>query len=137
MAEPETMSVVKSGKSLAGMRCLVLDDEFLIALDIQSILENEGAAAVTCVSSADDALKALRDGGHFDLAILDLKLGAAAVTSAPVAEALSRRKIPFIFLTGLRTGDKNLENFPNVVVVEKPYQVSSLLKALVAATKRT
>ena len=35
MADSET--------SIAGKRCLVLDDEFLIALDIQQILETAGA----------------------------------------------------------------------------------------------
>jgi hypothetical protein len=41
---------------LSGKRCLVLDDEFLIALDIQQILERAGASHVTkrCVCSRSD-----------------------------------------------------------------------------------
>ena len=38
--------MVPSDTSLAGKHCLVLDDEFLIALDIQEILEAAGAAKV-------------------------------------------------------------------------------------------
>ena len=41
--------VAPSDLILAGKRCLVLDDEFLIALDIQEILEAAGVAQVVCV----------------------------------------------------------------------------------------
>ena len=45
--------------SLSGKRCLVLDDEFLIALDIQQMLERAGATEVICVASAAEALRLL------------------------------------------------------------------------------
>ena len=40
---------------LAGLTCLVLEDEFLIALDLQDILESAGAGAVACHADADEA----------------------------------------------------------------------------------
>ena len=45
-----------SNKLLIGKRCLVLDDEFLIALDIQQTLEFAGAAHVACVATVAEAL---------------------------------------------------------------------------------
>ncbi|MCF8477475.1 MAG: response regulator [Pseudolabrys sp.] len=120
---------------LAGLRCLVLDDEFLIALDIQTILESAGAASIVCAGSVEDAMTALADG-PFDVAVLDLKLGGAARTSTAVAEELVKRKVPFVFLTGMRAGDKNLKRFPHVAVVEKPYQAELLLDAILAASGR-
>ena len=41
----------ESGTLLSGKRCLVLDDEFLIALDIQQTLELAGAEYVAAAAS--------------------------------------------------------------------------------------
>jgi CheY-like chemotaxis protein len=49
----------KSDSLLSGKRCLVLDDEFLIALDIQQILERAGAMHVASVASATAAIEVL------------------------------------------------------------------------------
>ena len=73
---------------LAGLRCLVLDDELLIALDIQQILEAAGAAQVLCAGNAADAMAALRGGQVFDLAVLDVILGGAGANSNAVASML-------------------------------------------------
>ena len=111
--------------SIAGKRCLVLDDEFLIALDIQQILEAAGAASVICVANAER-----RAGGRceaaqtFDLAVLDVKLSGTTRTSLTVAAALDRtQSTPFVFLTGMRADDvQHAEQFPDAPVVEKPYR---------------
>ena len=112
--------------SLAGKRCLVLDDEFLIALDIQNILEVAGAV-VTCVADADEALTQLGGSKRFDLAIIDVMLGNM-VTSTAVTGRLIELGIPFVFLTGMRSDDVNLRH-PGVPVVEKPYVAEVLLRA--------
>lgn len=114
---------------IAGKRCLVLDDEFLIALDIQQILETAGAASVVSVGNAADALKALREGPRFDLAVLDVKLSAAE-SATTVATALMEQDTPFVFLTGMRGGDEHTRRFPNAPIVDKPYQAPMLLEAL-------
>lgn len=115
---------------LAGKRCLVLDDEFLIALDIQQILENAGAE-VTCISNADEAVKTLTEGTPFDLAVLDIKMaGGGGTNGMTVAALLSERGIPFVFLTGMRANSAEARNFPRAPVVEKPYQADVLLDAL-------
>ena len=65
-----------SDSLLNGKRCLVLDDEFLIALDIQQILELAGAKHVASVATASEAMELLRREPKFDIAVLDVKLGA-------------------------------------------------------------
>lgn len=115
---------------LAGMRCLVLDNEYLIALDIQIVLEAAGAAAVVCAANATDALAALDDDVGFDCAVLDLKLSDAAHTGVTVAGALSQRRIPFVFVTGITADDARFRTYPGVPVVEKPYQANQLLAAI-------
>jgi CheY-like chemotaxis protein len=114
--------------SLDGRRCLVLDDEFLIALDIQQILETAGAD-VTCVGDAAAALAALRDGA-FDIAVLDVKLSDAGGTSLSVAAVLAEQGTPFVFLTGMRGDDIHMRQFPNAPLVDKPYQAERLMEAL-------
>jgi hypothetical protein len=65
----QEMDVAEIKASVAGKRFLVLDDEFLIALDIQQTLEIAGAADVLCVAHADGALKELCNGSVFDCAV--------------------------------------------------------------------
>ncbi len=125
--------MAQSEPSLAGKRCLVLDDEFLIALDIQQILESAGAADVMCCGNAAEALAAVGSGPRFDLAVLDVKLSGETGTSLALAAALTDQHTPFVFLTGMRADDEHTRKFPDAPVVEKPYQVSALMHALLKA----
>jgi len=121
----------KSDVTLSGKRCLVLDDEFLIALDIQQVLEDCGADVV-CAGNVADALSAI-DGAGFDLGVLDLKLSGTPATSIAVAEALSARGTPIVFLTGMRGDDVHTARFPRAPVVIKPYETPLLLSAIARA----
>lgn len=113
---------------LAGKRGLVLEDEFLIALDLEELLQAAGAEIVA-MSRTEKALDALRDQGPWDFAILDRHLGNT--TSASVAAACADRNIPFVFLTGSRGSHGSQEALPAAPVVEKPYQPDALIKAVV------
>ena len=118
---------------LAGKFCLVLDDEFLIALDIEQILLAAGAAGVACFANAEDALAALRGGARIDVAVLDVLLYGAKQTALGVAAALQLQKTPFVFLTGVRGDDLGLGAFSAVPVVEKPYRPALLIDAIARA----
>jgi CheY-like chemotaxis protein len=122
--------VVSSDTSLAGKHCLVLDDEFLIALDIQEILETAGAAKVVCVSDEAGALAALHNGSQFDFAVLDLVLSDVTKTSLAVAEVLEAQKIPFVFLTGMPGDDRHTRKFPKASILGKLYQAPLLLETV-------
>lgn len=114
---------------LAGLRCLVLDDEFLIALDIQQILEHAGALHVACAANVSEAIALLDRDQEFDLAVLDVKLSGPDRNSLGVAALLAQKKIPFVFLTGMRVDDVQVKQFPQAPVIEKPYDASTLLDA--------
>jgi DNA-binding NtrC family response regulator len=120
----------KSDSLLSGKRCLVLDDEFLIALDIQQILERAGAMHVASVASATAAIEVLHREPKFDLAVLDVKLGDVERNSLDVAALLHTQGVPFVFLTGVRTDDVHAKKFPNAPVIEKPYDATALLRAV-------
>lgn len=118
---------------VAGKRCLVLDDEFLIALDIQQILEGAGVAHVECVANAAEAIKMLGVARKFDFAVLDVKLNGPEGYSLGIAAALKSQDTPFVFLTGMRADDVHAEKFPEAPVIQKPYDATALLDAVARA----
>ena len=120
----------KSDSLVSGKRCFVLDDEFLIALDIQQILERAGASHVASVASAAEAIEVLGREPKFDLAVLDVKLGGPEQNSLDVAVLLQTQGVPFVFLTGMRADDVHAKKFPNAPVIEKPYDATALLRAV-------
>lgn len=126
----------KSDSLLSGKRCFVLDDEFLIALDIQQILERAGASHVASVASAAEAIEVLGREPRFDLAVLDVKLGGAEQNSLDVAALLHTQRVPFVFLTGMRADDVHAKKFPNAPVIEKPYDAAALLRAVQRALEQ-
>ena len=78
-------------------RILVVEDEFLIALDISDALEQGGLVVIGPLASVRDALAAL-EREHVDGALLDANLGGEPV--GPLADALFARRVPFAFVSG-------------------------------------
>ena len=124
-----------SDSLLTGNRCLVLDDEFLIALDIQQIFELAGAKHVASVATASEAIALVRREAKFDLAVLDVKLGGSEDNSLGVASELAKTGTPFVFLTGMRVDNVHAREFPQAPVIEKPYDAVALLDAVQRALK--
>ena len=120
------------GHSLAGKRVLVVEDEFLIALDIESILESAGIEVKTA-TRVDQALGLIKSDGPFDAAVLDLKLDRE--TSVAVAELLQANSVPFVFLTGAAGDASPVAQFANAPVVGKPFDSETLFSALKQAIK--
>ncbi|WP_244630943.1 response regulator [Aureimonas sp. ME7] len=112
--------------SLEGKRVLLVEDEFLVAMDIECELEDSGAKVV-CAGSLASAQQCV-DAGLFDAAILDLNLHGKP--SYPVADRLAHMDIPFIFHTGQGERAVLLERYPGVGVYNKPCDGRSLVKAL-------
>ena len=82
---------------LAGKRVLVVDDDSLLALDLEIFLGDEGCVVVGPAPSVEKAL-ALIAAEPPDAAILDLDLGGSS--SAPVADALAALHVGFLFISG-------------------------------------
>lgn len=108
---------------LEGQRVLIVEDEFLIALDLEDVVR-DAKAEVVLAATADEALKEL-DRDNVTLAVLDFNL--ARGTSQAVAHRLVREGIPFIFHTAL----SDLPTaFPSAPVVPKPTTSQDLIAAL-------
>jgi two-component system, response regulator PdtaR len=77
-----------------GRLVLVVEDEFLIAMDLELLLRRHGWRVLGPAATVDQALRLLRDGETPDVALLDVNLGGEPVT--PVAAALRARGVPFV-----------------------------------------
>ena len=106
---------------------LLVEDQMLIAMDVESMLADNGITNVVTAASSADALRRLKDYTP-DVAVLDINLGMT--TSAPVAEELMKRNIPFVFATGY--GDRSMipEACRAVPVLPKPYEADALMAAI-------
>lgn len=119
---------------LDGLRILVLEDEFLIAMDVEQICRDDGAADVVIARSLTDA-EAATSSSNFDAAILDLLLGN--VSTLPFAATLQERGVPFVFASGYTDLDDIATSFPGVKIVGKPYSGDDILSALAHARLQT
>ncbi|HWL71341.1 MAG TPA: response regulator [Geminicoccus sp.] len=75
---------------------LVVEDEFLLAMELEAIILAQGWQVLGPVTSVEEALDLL-DTRLPDVAVLDVNLRGVMVT--PVAEALERQNIPFVLAT--------------------------------------
>jgi CheY-like chemotaxis protein len=110
-------------------RILVVEDEALIAELISEMLTDAAYDVVGPYFGLSEALHAAETEA-FDVALLDVNL--AGRPSDPIAEALARRNLPFVFLTGYGRGVRRT-SFAKTPVVAKPFEPQELLDALTQA----
>jgi len=107
---------------------LVVEDEFLIAMDLERMLGRHGWRVLGPAMTAAEALRLL-DEELPAVALLDITLTGGTVT--PVAEALRARNVPFIVVSAYSrpelVGGNALAGAPNV---GKPTDERRLLAAL-------
>ena len=115
---------------IVGRKVLLVEDQMLIALDVEAMLEDHGAGEIVTANSVSTALSRLTEFTP-DIAILDVNLGTD--TSIPVALELKRRSIPFVFATGYGETSFIPEDMKTVAVVRKPYDSEKLIPALAEA----
>lgn len=119
---------------LEGMSVLILEDEFLIAMDVEQICYDHGARSVRIVRSLSEAAASPDPFEGIDAAILDVMLGGEPTFD--LAERLAARGIPFVFASGYSQTATINERFPGVDLVGKPYSTDELMRALAKASGR-
>lgn len=109
---------------------LIAEDELIVAIDIESIVEEAGfAVAGTCETVA--ATLAAIERRLPGCAVLDVRLLDGEVY--PAADALSAAGVPIIFHSG-HADEANLrERYPRAQVCAKPSSPSALRAALAKA----
>jgi hypothetical protein len=113
---------------LRGKHILIVGDKFLATGDTQREIKKHGAQIVGPVRSVDLAIYLLH-GTMIDAAILDLNLDGEEVY--PLADALSERRIPFVFATGDEMAAM-AGNYRGFILCDKPTELVVIAVALFA-----
>jgi DNA-binding response OmpR family regulator len=111
---------------LSGLRVMIVEDEFLIAMLLEDLLTELGCAVSGSASKPAQAFKLL-ESEDVDVAVLDVNLEGS--DSFGVAAVLKDKKIPFIFATGYG-GSRVPQEFSPYPVIQKPYRLEELSAAL-------
>ena len=116
--------------TLAGRRVLIVEDESLVAMLLETILEDMGCTPVGPASNIDDGLAMAQAEEPLDAALLDVNVAGRQVF--PVAEALRERGVPFIFSTGYGEGGLP-DEWRGQTTLQKPFTESAVRDALIKA----
>ena len=118
---------------LDGLRILVLEDEFLIAMDVEQLCRDHGAEDVTIARDLDEIGEQALPS-RFDAAVVDLMLGG--VSTLDFAARLRSEGVPFVFASGYSDSDEVKVSFPEIRLVTKPYSGDDLIEAVAIACGR-
>jgi two-component system, response regulator PdtaR len=121
-------TVRQSAPALAAYEVLVVEDEVLVAMELEDLLIEEGFKVLGPAATVQEAIHILVTASP-DVAVLDMKLRGELVT--PVVEALAQRGVPFLLASGSPVADLGMPELTNTIVnVGKPLQPKYLLHSL-------
>ncbi len=112
----------------AGLTILVVEDESIIAWDVEQLLRDHGASEVLIAPSLKKARAFLAGHDGIGLVIVDLKLEDG--NGGDLIEETAAKGIPTIITTGY-------DSFTGggIPVISKPYGAKTLITAVLCAIK--
>ncbi len=113
---------------LPGLRILIVEDDGLVALNLQEFVESLGCTVVGPVGRLSEALQVL-DSVPIDGAMLDINLHGEMVY--PLAERLAERHIPMLFCSGYAFTQAVPAKFAAYPQVAKPCTEQTLRAAMI------
>ena len=121
------------GKPLENLRILVMEDEYLIAMDVEQMCQDHGAEKVVILRT----LKELDDRTivEHDISVAVVDVMLAGESTVEFAKTLVEGRIPFVFATGYAENEHLFEAFPGIRIVGKPYSGPTLITAIVGAVE--
>ncbi len=105
---------------------LIVEDQALIALNIEDVVRRIGGGVIGCAARLSDALT-LVETASWDAALLNIRL-AQGETAYPVAEQLQAKTVPFAFVTGWEADID--PRYSDVRVLQKPFTEAELENCL-------
>jgi len=113
-------------RALHGLRVLVVEDDYFIAIELCSALRAAGAEVLGPARDLETGLAAI-DSEHIDCGVLDVNLRGHL--GFQIATGLRARGIPVIFTTGYDASMIPPE-LADVVRLEKPVDLTALCRAI-------
>lgn len=112
---------------LQGARILIVEDESIVAMELEDQLKREGCEVIGPVSLEAKALMAL-ERDRPDAVVLDLNLNGKLVTD--LADELVSRRTPFVIVTGYGKRQFDIPALRNAPRLHKPIEMQDLVRAL-------
>jgi DNA-binding NarL/FixJ family response regulator len=116
---------------LTNIRALIIEEEALLALDIEDILARRGLADIRWYRSVAEATPHFAELSTFGLAVIEARLGAANVVA--FTERLAKAGVAVVVMSADHTA---ADFFPHAVALDKPFDAAGLLAACDAAKAR-
>ncbi len=110
---------------------LVLEDEYLIMVELEKALTDAGFAA-HAVSSGEEALTLFGSGAvHYKALVTDVCLGDS-MTGWEVARQIRERApgFPVVYVTGSSGEEWSSQGVPNSILISKPFAAAQLVTAI-------
>lgn len=120
----------RARERLLGKHVLIVEDEALLALELELVFADEGAEIVGPALSLSHGVTLVEATPEIDCAVLDVDLGGRDVF--PIAHALEARGVPFIFHTAHASSRALTALFPTSETVAKPARPEELVARLAA-----
>ena len=114
-------------RALNGVQLLIVEDDFLLLMDLEEVLLAAGAVRVQACRTIEEALL-VAEKEEISAAILDVRIGAESI--APVARKLAARGTPFVFYTGQLGNDPMMEEWPGCRTLSKPALPQMIVNAV-------
>jgi len=116
-----------NGEAVGPGRLLIVEDEPLIAMDLEEIFTGAGFEVVGTAGSVGEALDKIKT---FQPEIVTLDLNLLGTRSYPVADYLLAEGIPFVFCTGYFGTERLPYRHKNVPILPKPVHPVEAVKTL-------
>src|SRR5947209_8616846 len=99
LSHPISVSVAPMNPAPTGKHALIIEDEMLIALEVESLLHDFGFASCDIVDNSDDAVKSAL-AHRPDLVTADLRIVGGSGMDAMAAITRQLGPVPHIYVTG-------------------------------------
>jgi CheY-like chemotaxis protein len=134
-AEAQLAAAREHLRAATAARVLIIEDEAIIAMDLQQLVESAGHEVVGIASTEEEAV-AIAESARPSLVLADINLGHGGDGASAVERILARHATPVIFVTAyperLLTGRRLEPAF----VIAKPFEPTALAVATYQAVTR-
>src|SRR5262245_5803349 len=111
-----------------GLRILLVEDDLLIAMDMEDVLRDLGCEVVGPYGKLADAISAAVDAAELDGAIIDLNL--LGELSFPRIETLKTKAVPCVLCSGYADLPEVRSQLSDIPKLGKPCNPDALISAM-------
>ena len=122
------------GSGPAGLRILIVEDNFIIAAAIARFLKAQGAEVAGPAATIAAALALIANVERIDGAVLDINLHGELVY--PVVDALRSKGVPMVLMTGYDQ-EALMPGYSDIPCLQKPFTIERLMEAMAASSTNT